>query len=307
MAAVWDSDLPSDEKFVALALADFADDAGTSIHPSQAYIAWKVGKSDRAVRDSLVRLIERGIFEKVSGEGGGRGVVVHYLMRADRLPVRESWETRKILPGSANPEVDDVIPGSLRPETRKPTSDDPSVIHHPDPPLQDHAREAAQIEGTRAALERFTTIEERLQAITDALLTFFGRRGTPRQRERIKSLLRFTGALTEQDIHHAISITLDAERDDPIAFWIACARTCVERRRKGLDPYESGYRGDEARSQGDGRSVRGGSAGTRPGAGRGNDRQHDRGRGTAAHVAVREPDRPTAAAIAASSRLADGA
>lgn len=85
MSLVWDSPLPMTEKFVALALADFADDEGNRIYPSVKTLAVKVGKSERAIQYNLRRLISRGILEAVSGENGGRGNTVHYRMHADRL------------------------------------------------------------------------------------------------------------------------------------------------------------------------------------------------------------------------------
>lgn len=83
MGKVWASLLPSDEKFVALALADFADDDGGHIYPSQKTVARKVGKSVRAVRDTLAKLVRRGILKPLNRPGGGP---VHYRLDAQALP-----------------------------------------------------------------------------------------------------------------------------------------------------------------------------------------------------------------------------
>lgn len=96
MTQVWASDLPADEKFLALCLADFADDQGERIYPSQAYMAWKTGRTDRAVRKTLRRLIDRGLLQAIEGQGGGRnsagaGQTVHYRMKVSALPARDAY------------------------------------------------------------------------------------------------------------------------------------------------------------------------------------------------------------------------
>ena len=128
MAKVWDSALPSDERFVALCLADFADDEGTRIWPSQAVVARKVGKDERSVRRTFKKLIDRGVLIPLGGQGGGRGVTVRYRMSADALPKPD--ETPPI--EDVNPDTDAPIPGHIEHETRTrmhetrtPTSDDP--------------------------------------------------------------------------------------------------------------------------------------------------------------------------------------
>ena len=85
MSLVWDSELPTDEKFVALALADFADDDGNRIYPSVSTIARKVGKSERQVQRTLSKLKRSRLLTPVSGEAGGRGNTVHYHMDVNRL------------------------------------------------------------------------------------------------------------------------------------------------------------------------------------------------------------------------------
>lgn len=50
MGAVWDLDLPSDEKFVLMAYADHADHDGRNVFPSVATVARKTGYSERSVQ-----------------------------------------------------------------------------------------------------------------------------------------------------------------------------------------------------------------------------------------------------------------
>jgi DNA-binding transcriptional regulator LsrR (DeoR family) len=61
MSHVWWSTLPSQEKFVALALADYANDSGGSVYPSLATVARKTSRSERQVRRLLRKLQARGV------------------------------------------------------------------------------------------------------------------------------------------------------------------------------------------------------------------------------------------------------
>lgn len=67
MSKVWELDLPHNEAFVLLALADHADDQGGSIFPSLQRIAWKTGYSKRAVWTIMKRLEGAGILCQVDG------------------------------------------------------------------------------------------------------------------------------------------------------------------------------------------------------------------------------------------------
>ena len=60
MSAIWELDLPRDEKIVALAFADHADDLGRC-WPGIDRIAWKCGYSDRSVQRKIGALKDRGI------------------------------------------------------------------------------------------------------------------------------------------------------------------------------------------------------------------------------------------------------
>ena len=133
MAAVWESDLPTDEKFVALALADWADDTGGSIFPSQARLGWKVGKSDRAARYTITKLLERGVLAVI---GGGNGTVIHYRMILSALPSRMPFSTPEDSSGVNAPHPGSPLPttpeaGFLPP--RKPASYDPLSDPSSDP------------------------------------------------------------------------------------------------------------------------------------------------------------------------------
>jgi hypothetical protein len=58
---VWDSDLPRDMKFVALANADHADHDGGSVYPGRATIAKMTGYKRRSVETITKQLVDSGI------------------------------------------------------------------------------------------------------------------------------------------------------------------------------------------------------------------------------------------------------
>jgi hypothetical protein len=99
MSDVWASDLPFEEKTLAVALADFADDEGEHIFPSVARLSWKVGRSERSTQRTLAKLRARGVLVAKNGLAGGWNVTVHYRLRADQLPPREPFRTPDSLTG----------------------------------------------------------------------------------------------------------------------------------------------------------------------------------------------------------------
>lgn len=93
---VWQSNLESHLKPLAAAMADIANDDGTSIFPSVAYLAWLLGKGDRSVQQGLSELRSLGVIEPVAFEKGGRNHPTEYRLIEDRLPYRLPWkELRK--------------------------------------------------------------------------------------------------------------------------------------------------------------------------------------------------------------------
>lgn len=69
MAKVWNLDLPQPLKLLALAMADWADDQGQGIYPSVAYVAWKVGASERTIQRQLRKLESLGLLQVESTRG----------------------------------------------------------------------------------------------------------------------------------------------------------------------------------------------------------------------------------------------
>lgn len=71
MSAIFDTDLPTTEKFVLIALADYAADDGESVYPSLDTVRKKTSLSVRAVQIATKSLEEKGYLE-LRKRGGGR-------------------------------------------------------------------------------------------------------------------------------------------------------------------------------------------------------------------------------------------
>src|SRR6266446_7761289 len=90
---VWQSDLPRKLKPLTAALADIANDDGTSIYPSVAYVAWLLSSSRRFVQGGMAKLRALGVLEVVANPGGGRSLTVEYRMMEEKLPSRPAWRS----------------------------------------------------------------------------------------------------------------------------------------------------------------------------------------------------------------------
>jgi len=88
---VWLSNLPRKLKPLAASLADIANDDGTSIYPSVAHMAWRLGASERLVQVNLAKLKSLGVLEVVANARGGRNLTVEYRMVEEKLPARSPW------------------------------------------------------------------------------------------------------------------------------------------------------------------------------------------------------------------------
>lgn len=113
MSMVFDSDLPTTEKMVLLAMADYASDNGDSIFPSIETLCHKTSLSDRSVQASIQKLIKKNYLILLK-KGGGRANTNLYKIRCSRFAVFEKGES-----------------GSLKGETGAQKGERPS----PDPSL----------------------------------------------------------------------------------------------------------------------------------------------------------------------------
>lgn len=93
---VWQSNLEAHLKPLAAAMADIANDDGTNIYPSVAYLAWLLGKGERSVQYGLDELKTLGVIRPVAYDRGGRSRATEYLLSEEKLPKRAPWkETKK--------------------------------------------------------------------------------------------------------------------------------------------------------------------------------------------------------------------
>lgn len=83
MSAVWELDLPQNEKLILLAMADHADDRGVC-YPSVGRIAWKSGYSDRQTKTILAALRDRHVIEPMGSNVGGRGFSTRYQIHPEK-------------------------------------------------------------------------------------------------------------------------------------------------------------------------------------------------------------------------------
>ena len=134
---VWHSNLDPDLKPLAATLADIGDDDGTSIFPSVAFVCWRLGRSDSAVREGLRKLRESGILEVIQA-GGGRHKPTEYRMIETKLPFRDPWKKSRNTPVEG--EVSESIPSGLdekpsggQAETLLPTGTGPVITRDIDP------------------------------------------------------------------------------------------------------------------------------------------------------------------------------
>lgn len=84
MSQIWELDIDHSEMIVLLAMADHADDDGQNCYPSNSYLAWKTGYSDRQVRRVLRTLESIGIITRVAHEEGGRGLATEYRLNPEK-------------------------------------------------------------------------------------------------------------------------------------------------------------------------------------------------------------------------------
>ena len=120
MAAVWDMDLPRDQKFILLAYADHADHEGRNIFPAVASVAQKTGYSERSVQ-TITRELER--VGRLVADGKGPGGTRRWKLVLDLGgEVLAPGGVQPAAPGGAvavAPEPSVTIPPSLRKERER--------------------------------------------------------------------------------------------------------------------------------------------------------------------------------------------
>lgn len=90
MSEVWHRDVNGADQSLLLALADWADDDGSSIYPSIRRIAWKTGISVSAIKRRMSRLRQLGVLLVVS-KGGGKFKTTEYALNLAILPAKKPF------------------------------------------------------------------------------------------------------------------------------------------------------------------------------------------------------------------------
>lgn len=93
MTAVFESALPRGLKPLAAAMASYADDDGSSCHPSRARVAWNLDITTRQISRQLAQLTRRKILIQVARPAPGRATL--YRFDASALPARPMFNARQ--------------------------------------------------------------------------------------------------------------------------------------------------------------------------------------------------------------------
>ncbi len=92
MTQVWDSALEREQKFIALAYADWANDDGENIYPATDRVAWKTGYSERQVR-AITKELRKDRILVYQGQSSYRTNL--YRIVVDNLPKRLPYKAPK--------------------------------------------------------------------------------------------------------------------------------------------------------------------------------------------------------------------
>ena len=116
MGGVWELNLPPNEKFVLLAMADHADHAGRNVRPSVRMVATKTGYSEREVQ-YIVRKLERsGLLVRTSEGKGGRGNPTHYRIDLSKGAISAPIEPERVQTSAPIDEEKGAISAPFEPE-----------------------------------------------------------------------------------------------------------------------------------------------------------------------------------------------
>lgn len=263
--AVWDADLPRDEKYVLLALADHASHDGRNVRPSLDLIEWKTGYDVRQVRRIVRALEDRGVLVRESAGVGGRGRPTHYAIALDKLPVRVPFEPRKadILSGFGPEKAGQRNTGEMSgfPEKADIPAENPDIsARNPDiamsgEPSEEPSREPSKRKRRSAADEPETTNDSgpkpwdlldavfRAQDMDPTSLTF-----EPIKAKQLAIAKRLLSAgLTAVDVD-AITRWLLSQGwitegidlfmvEKSVSKWVAAGRPFPRERRRGPEPF----------------------------------------------------------------------
>lgn len=119
MSLVWDN-FPrgGSDKLAMLAMADWCNDAGGSLHPSISAVAAKINLTPKQARVIIHRLIEESWLAVVGNDNGGNpGMSRQYQMNLQML-LTPPVEVSRTTPASVTPPVDVTPPVEVRDPSR---------------------------------------------------------------------------------------------------------------------------------------------------------------------------------------------
>lgn len=129
---VWRAKLPSTQKLVAARLADFADDDGSRVFPSNRRVMEECGLSERTVRETMRALEQCGVLVLVALERPGQNLPREYRIDLDALAKLSTYDEsggQQMPPGSTRRPAPDAARQEM-PERGAPNAPDPLFNHH---------------------------------------------------------------------------------------------------------------------------------------------------------------------------------
>ena len=116
MSLVWDNfNRGGSEKLAMLALADWCNDQGGSLHPSIASIAKKINVSESQARRIIHGFIDSGYLSVVANHGGGNpGQSRHYKLNVEII-LTPSTDATPCMDATPSTHARDPLHGCARP------------------------------------------------------------------------------------------------------------------------------------------------------------------------------------------------
>jgi hypothetical protein len=156
---VWDAPIkPASLKLVALALADWSNDEGGSLHPSMSAIAKKTGVSRCQAQRLVQEMKSAGVLSVVANKfGGNPGATPHYLLHLDLI---KGWRGSTGATGSADARGSTGAQGGVAPMHKRGSTGatQTTMNHQYEPSGSAHAGASAESASPMTAKEQVWTL-----------------------------------------------------------------------------------------------------------------------------------------------------
>jgi len=136
MKRVWELDLPTNEKLVLLALADYADHSGFCF-PGVARLAWKSGYRIRQTKNILRSLRAKGVLEAIGSSAGGREIRKAYRIHPEKGAKLAPFRTQTVQasPPKGCNAASERMQSSVRKGAKSRTNQQTILIEPSEPPI----------------------------------------------------------------------------------------------------------------------------------------------------------------------------